>query len=63
MTGPKEAKKYDQKELKRAIMKHLMILPDWVTNFAAARDMRCPNCRNDNALIIRGRFDSQGYSN
>lgn len=40
-----------------------MILPNWETDFAAARDMKCSNSRNDNALIIRGRIYSQGYSN
>ena len=40
-----------------------MILPDWETDFAAARDMKCSNSGIDNTLIIRGRIDSQGYSN
>lgn|GEM_PF-4688778 len=40
-----------------------MILPDWETDFAVALEMKCSNCGNDNALIIRGRIDSQGYSN
>jgi hypothetical protein len=38
-------------------------MPDLETDFVAARIMKCSNCGNDDALIIRGRIDSQCYSN
>jgi hypothetical protein len=37
-------------------------MPDLETDFVAARNMNCSKCGNDDALIIRGRIDSQCYS-
>lgn len=47
----------------RAFMKRFYVLPDWDADFAAVRDMKSSSCGIDNDFNIRGRIDSQGYSN
>lgn len=43
-------------------MKRLYVLPDWDVDIAAVRDMKSSSCGIDNDFNIRGRIDSQGYS-